>query len=187
MFFLKKSRAITVLLILLCVSCGAPSTLQGKWFTKSQECLLKGKTSRFKDTFSSKHVLHFQENKQVQLLYPEFKTANKETNEDQTCDVVITGEYSGSFFGGSIYFDFKNDETGGFRISKGQNCDLSSDIKLPQKMPEGSPYAKDPKVSLVKVNAEELHLGFTGHTQCEGEKLIFIFTRNKEEDNDRIT
>ena len=178
-----KSGIILFSATVLCVSCGAPSQLKGGWSAQSMECPLKDKTKRFTDTFDDnkkKHVLHFKENNQVQLIYPEFDVAEQEEGEkkeEKTCDLVITGKYSTSFFGGQLYFDFKDDETGAFQVTKGENCDLSQDSQLPQKMPEGSPYSQDPSVSIAKVNPEELHLAFKGHKKCKNEQLFFIFTR----------
>ena len=178
MFKLYLSLFLTYV---LSVSCGSSSTLKGKWLAESRECLLKDKAGRFKDSFGEtkkNHSLHFMENNQVQLIYSDFDVAVKEGDEEsetQTCDVVITGEYSSSLFGGTLYFDFKDDETGKWQISRGQNCDLSQDDQLPNKMPEGSPYVQDPSVSLIKVNPEELRLGFPNQTKCQEEKLIFIY------------
>ena len=177
-----SSKIILLVISFFCVSCGAPSALTGKWFAKQRECLLKDKKSRFKDTFGEgkkKHTLTFKENNQVQLTYPGLNVDVKQKGESksQLCDVVITGTYSTSFFGGALYFDFKDDKTGKWQISKGSNCDLDQNLTLPNKMPTDSPYANEPSVSLITVNNEDLQLGFPNQTKCHKDQLIFIYSR----------
>ena len=187
----QKSAFVSILplgLFFIGVGCGAPSALKGKWFAEFRECLLKDKSGRFQDKFGSnkrKHILIFKENNQVQLIYPSLNVAVTEEGgrkpEEQFCDVVFTGKYSMSLFGGAIYFDFRNEGTEKIlKVSKGEICDLGSDFKLPQKMPQASPYAKSPSVSLIKVNTEELRLGFSNQKKCQKNKLIFIYSREEK-------
>ncbi len=169
---------------MLFVSCGAPEGLQGEWQAQTRKCRLKDKSGNFRENFGDTkkpHTLSFEENNRVRLFYPELKVTVTGT-EDQRgntkyCDIVVTGTYSSGLFGGSLRFDFTHEETGKSDISKGKNCAL--DTGVPDKIPENSPYAGDPSVSLIKVGSNELHLGFPGHKNCRNEKMIFIFSKNK--------
>ena len=178
------SLGFLCLCLLFVVSCGAPEKLKGEWLAQTRKCRLKDKSGNFRENFGdtkNPHTLIFKENNKVQLFYPKLKVTvtGTEDQKSQTeyCDIVITGTYSLSLFGGSLEFDFAHEETGTWDISKGTNCALNQGV--PTKMPENSPYAKDPSVSLIKVSPSELHLGFPGHNKCKNEKMIFIFLKNR--------
>lgn len=174
---------LTFLLFGFFATCSAPTGLTGVWKAERQECLFDDTSGIFKESFpkARQYILEFKENKQVDLIYRDLKVSavlaadkNKDKEEIE-CDVVFEGTYSYSPLG-SLGFDFAHDETGAYKIRRGEECDTDLKIEF-KEMPAQSPYIGDPSVSVEKVNADNLHLGFPGFPKCEGDKMITVFQR----------
>ena len=174
-----------LLLSCLLIACSAPKGLPGVWQADRQECLYKDTSGIFRNYFTEgrRYTLELKNNNQVSLIYPNLKVsadlfvdrAKQEGKEELQCDVVFDGTYSYSALG-SLEFNFAHDETGAYRIRRGENCDTNFKIEFKQ-MPTQSPYKGDPTVSVETVNAENLYLAFPGFPKCKSDKMITVFKR----------
>ena len=167
------------------IGCSAPKGLEGIWAAQHQECLSKDNSGIFKDLFTKEkqYILEFKANKEVNLIYLDLSVSadffvgqiKQEEKEVLRCDVVAVGTYSYGILG-SLHFNFANDETGAYQIKQGKNCETELDIKF-KSLPENSPYIGDPSVSVDVVDAQTLHLGFSGSPICKNDKMITVFNR----------
>ncbi len=177
------SFVILFLIFAFLAACSAPTGLKGVWEAERQECLFKDVSGVFNESFPKerRYILEFKENNQVDLVYRDLKVSavlaadpGKDKEEIQ-CDVIFEGTYSYSPLG-SLEFNFAHDETGAYTVKRGEDCDTDLRIEF-KKMPDQSPYIGDPSVSVKKVNAEDLHLAFSGFPKCKGDKMITVFKR----------
>ena len=177
-----------VFLCFLLSACSPPKGLIGSWEADRQECLYKENEAFFKDSFTKqeKYILEFKEaDQKVNLIYPDTDiSANVFINQQQrrkkktiTCDVLFVGSYSYNSLSGSLHFNFADDETGAYEITKGAKCETDLQIKFSQELPAHSDYKKDPSVKVKQVGAKELRLAFPGFPKCKSEEMTFIFTR----------
>ncbi len=173
-------------LVFFLINCSPPTGLIGVWEVEHQECLFKDNAGIFKNIFKEeeKYILDFNSDNQVKLTYPDLDISAKfvssgekqtEENKKLKCDVVIEGSYT--YLLSSLRFNFIDDETGSYRIQKGENCDTDLTMQF-KSLPSGSFYAgDDPKAVIKKLETEQLYLDFDEFPKCENNKMTVVFHR----------